>query len=211
MSQRVYSELVALSHTVKVTLAITDAAMEDAAKSFSPDLILCPFLKRRIPRSVWEKYNCIIIHPGITGDRGPSSLDWAIQNGDKYWGVTAIQASNEMDAGDIWASRKFSMELRSKASIYRQEVCDAALQCISDVIINHKDSKFRARSLNYNDKDIVGKLLPTIKQSDRSIKWEKENSEQIIRKIHAADMHAPTNSETFTNNCFLESNATIVA
>ena len=31
-----------------------------------------------IPESVWRRYRCIVIHPGIAGDRGPSALDWAI-------------------------------------------------------------------------------------------------------------------------------------
>jgi putative two-component system protein, hydrogenase maturation factor HypX/HoxX len=33
------------------------------------------------------------VHPGIKGDRGPSSLDWAIANHEKTWGVTILQAA----------------------------------------------------------------------------------------------------------------------
>ena len=41
-------------------------------------MIICPFLKERVPAEVWQRYRTIIIHPGPPGDRGPSSLDWAI-------------------------------------------------------------------------------------------------------------------------------------
>jgi len=49
-----------------------------AADSEQPDLILAPMLKSVIPEKVWRGYTCLIVHPGVKGDRGPSSLDWAI-------------------------------------------------------------------------------------------------------------------------------------
>ena len=48
--------------------------------------------------------------PGPKGDRGPSSLDWAIMDAEPVWGVTALQAVEEMDAGPIWASRTFPVD-----------------------------------------------------------------------------------------------------
>jgi putative two-component system protein, hydrogenase maturation factor HypX/HoxX len=38
---------------------------------------------------------------GIIGDRGPSSLDWALLLGLERWGVTVLQAEAEMDAGPV--------------------------------------------------------------------------------------------------------------
>jgi putative two-component system protein, hydrogenase maturation factor HypX/HoxX len=43
------------------------------------------------------------MHPGIKGDRGPSSIDWAIMENSREWGVTALEADAETDAGDIWS------------------------------------------------------------------------------------------------------------
>ena len=43
--------------------------------------IVCPFLKTVIPESIWAEHRCLIVHPGPKGDRGPSSLDWAIELG----------------------------------------------------------------------------------------------------------------------------------
>ena len=70
-----------------------------------PDLVICPFLRERVPAEVWRACPTIVIHPGPKGDRGPSSLDWAIMDAEPVWGVTALQAVDEMDAGPIWASR----------------------------------------------------------------------------------------------------------
>jgi putative two-component system protein, hydrogenase maturation factor HypX/HoxX len=53
-------------------------------------------LKIAIPEQVWSRYICVIVHPGIKGDRGPSSLDWAIANRERTWGVTILQATAEL-------------------------------------------------------------------------------------------------------------------
>ena len=58
------------------------AAMEAAVERHRPELIVCPMLKKIIPESIWTKHRCLVVHPGPSGDRGPSSLDWAIELGD---------------------------------------------------------------------------------------------------------------------------------
>ena len=55
--------------------------MVSAVGLFEPDLIICPFLRERVPVEVWGRYRTIIVHPGPKGDRGPSSLDWALLTG----------------------------------------------------------------------------------------------------------------------------------
>ncbi len=102
----------------------------EAVALHRPDLIVAPFLKRAIPEAIWRNHRCIVIHPGIRGDRGPSALDWAIMDGEREWGVTALQANGEMDAGDIWASVEFPMREATKASLYRNEVTEAAVQAL---------------------------------------------------------------------------------
>ena len=110
LSQRAWIELRRSGHDVRVQLATEERAMVEAVAGFDPDLVICPFLKERVPVEVWAHRRTVIIHPGPTGDRGPSSLDWAITEGAARWGVTALQAVEEMDAGPIWATRTFPVE-----------------------------------------------------------------------------------------------------
>ena len=77
---------------------------------------------------------CLIVHPGIRGDKGPSALDWAILEDAPRWGVTLIEARAEMDAGPVWAWREFPMRKASKASLYRREVAEAAVACVFEAI-----------------------------------------------------------------------------
>ena len=104
LCQRTHVELAALGHDVSIQLAINEQKMKECVALYEPDLIICPFLKEKVPADIWQNHTCIIIHPGIKGDRGPSSLDWAIMDHEAEWGVTALEAVEEMDAGDIWST-----------------------------------------------------------------------------------------------------------
>lgn len=90
LSQRAWIELTELGHEVEVEVVDSAAAMEAAVSTHDPQLIVCPFLKTMIPESIWRTRPCLIVHPGPRGDRGPSSLDWAIELGAREWGVTVL-------------------------------------------------------------------------------------------------------------------------
>ena len=98
MTQRVHAELADRGHEVSVELALGDEVMRDGVRRYDPDLIIAPMLTRAIPEDIWSARPCFIVHPGPMGDRGPSSLDWAIMGGAARWGVTVLQANAEMDA-----------------------------------------------------------------------------------------------------------------
>ena len=109
LSQRAYVELTERGHDVDVEVVDDAAAMEAAVARHRPELIVCPMLKTFIPEAIWRRHRCLIVHPGPLGDRGPSSLDWAIELGAREWGVTVLEATGEPDGGDVWATRRFPM------------------------------------------------------------------------------------------------------
>ena len=111
LSQRLYSELGTRGHQLSIEFDITGSVAEEAVALYRPELIIAPYLRRAIPASIWQRHVCLIVHPGIVGDRGPSALDWAIQGGERTWGVTVLQATGEMDSGPIWAAETFPLSL----------------------------------------------------------------------------------------------------
>lgn len=133
---------------MSVEFDINDRVSIEAVELFRPDLIVAPFLKRAIPQEIWANRICLVVHPGIRGDRGPSALDWAILNRERHWGVTVIQANGEMDAGDIWASVEFPMREATKASLYRNEVTEGAVTAVLSAVarLQQGDSR-RSRSI----------------------------------------------------------------
>ena len=148
LSQRLWIELGALGDEIRVCVVATDEAMIAAVSREVPDLIIAPMLKIAIPREVWSRHLCLIVHPGIKGDRGPSSLDWAIANHEKIWGVTILEAADEFDAGPIWASHEFALEADppAKSSLYRGQVTEAALRGVLEVVARIESGEFRSGS-----------------------------------------------------------------
>lgn len=185
MAQRAWIALDRLNHQVRVQIASDEKAMTEAVAEFQPDLIIAPFLKKKIPESIWKDHVCLIIHPGIPGDRGASSLDWAILNDEKEWGVTLLQAAEKMDAGAIWATRNFPMRRASKACIYRHEVTQAAMQCLVEAIENFQNPAFSPTPLN-TDPKIRGRWNRSTQLSDYQFSWT-DPMQDILKKINAAD------------------------
>ncbi len=82
LTQRLWAELARDGHDLTLELDVNDRVTEEAVALARPELIVAPFLKRAIPESVWRRQRCLVVHPGIEGDRGPSALDWAVQQGE---------------------------------------------------------------------------------------------------------------------------------
>src|SRR6266853_6222572 len=202
LSQRAFVELVDRGHTVIVVIASSEEVMLEAVECEHPDLIVAPMLKKVIPSSIWQKYLCLIIHPGIKGDRGPSSLDWAILQAHEEWGVTLLQANAEMDAGPIWASYTFSMRACSKSHLYRHEVTEAAIQGLLETIAKVESNTFVPEPLDYNREDVKGRLQASMKQADRAIDWS-EPSASILRKIRCADSYPGILDTVLGMQCYL--------
>jgi putative two-component system hydrogenase maturation factor HypX/HoxX len=187
LCQRAHIELDDRGHDVSVTLALSEEEIRKAVALFQPHLIICPFLKEKVPADVYRKTLCIILHPGIVGDRGPSSLDWAIMNEEREWGATALQADEEMDAGPIWATGVFPMRAASKASLYRREVTRVALDAMLKTVERVERGDFVPEPLDYSDPNVRGTLLPPMKQKHRWIDWRRDDVATILRKINGAD------------------------
>ncbi|MBK5511909.1 hydrogenase maturation protein [Pseudomonas sp. TH15] len=188
LTQRAWLELRQAGHSPSVVLFTDEDAVCEQIEHSGADLVICPFLKDRVPQQLWSnlKRPVVIIHPGIVGDRGASALDWAITHELERWGVTALQAVEEMDAGPVWATCEFNLPqgLR-KSELYNGRVSDAAILCIREVV-----EKFIAGfvpvPLDDTRHPVRGRLQPNMKQADRTFSWH-DCSRFIKRSIDAAD------------------------
>lgn len=186
LTQRVHVELQWREHQVSVCLSVSDQEMRSAVAAFQPELIICPMLKKRVPEDIWRHVTTLIVHPGIVGDRGPSSLDWAIQGQEPEWGVTVLQADEEMDAGAIWATRNFPMRAASKSALYREEVSTLALAAVMEAV----DKFARGGApvpLDYSQREVRGRWRDAMKMSARKVDFATDSTDDILRKIRAAD------------------------
>lgn len=186
LSQRASVLLGKLGHRVDLVLAGAGGELVDAVCAVDPDLVLCPFLTHRVPVQVWGRYRTVIIHPGPVGDRGPSSLDWAISDDVESWGVTALQAVEDFDAGPVWATRTFALPARGglggprKSELYNGPVADLAMALIREVVTKAADPGFVPAAPG------LGRVRPLMRQVDRAFEWGQDAA-SIVRRIRAAD------------------------
>lgn len=187
LTQRLFVELCEAGHELSIEFDINADVSREAVELFQPDLIVAPFLKRAIATAIWSQYTCLIVHPGICGDRGPSALDWAILNRESRWGVTVLQANEEMDSGDIWASVEFEMPSSSKAGLYHNAVTEAATEALLLAVKRFETGNFCPQPLDYSSRTVRGQLRPLMCQSDRLIYWQQDDTQTVLRKIRCAD------------------------
>ena len=201
LTQRLGAALQERGHEISIEFDIADSVAEEAVALFRPDLIVAPYLRRAIPESIWKRHVCLVVHPGIVGDRGPSALDWALQEGMAEWGVTVLQAEAEMDAGPVWATAEFPLRAAKKSSVYRNEVTQAATTAVLSAV-----DKFAA---GRNPTPLAawpaarGRLRPLMKQGDRSIDWRHDDSATVLCKINAADGFPGVADSLFGQPCHI--------
>jgi putative two-component system protein, hydrogenase maturation factor HypX/HoxX len=183
LSQRLHVDLRELGHVVSVALDIHDDMSREAVARFKPDLVLAPFLKRAIPVDIWRSVLTLIVHPGIRGDKGPDALDWAMLNGESRWGVTLIEAREDMDAGPVWAWREFPMRPARKSSLYRHEVTEAAVACVREALARLSTGQGPLMEANWGE----GRLRPAVPAERRRIDPLTMTAEEALAVIRASD------------------------
>jgi putative two-component system protein, hydrogenase maturation factor HypX/HoxX len=185
LTQRIHVELASRGHDVSVELDVHPDLTRQGIALFAPDVVIATFLKRAIPEDIWRSVRCLIVHPGIPGDRGPAALDWAILEARQSWGVTVLEAEAELDAGPVWASAGFAMRDAAKSSLYRREVADAAVAAVLEALGCIEAKQLPSPRMRADDPR--SHLRGPCRQSDRAIDWERDSSEIVLRKIRSAD------------------------
>ena len=186
LTQRVFAELGDRGHHLALETATDDEALRAAVDRHAPELILAPMLTTAIPRDIWSRHTCLIVHPGPAGDRGPSSLDWAIHDREQRWGVTVLQAGAEMDAGDVWASASCPVPPVDKSDLYRNEIADAALEAVLRAVERFASGRHRPRPQSAPDLRDAVRTRPYLGQDVRRIDWAADGTETVLRKLRAA-------------------------
>jgi putative two-component system hydrogenase maturation factor HypX/HoxX len=205
LTQRAHTELTDRGHHTDVVLATpgTHDTLRTAVHDTAPDLIVAPMLRTALPADIWQDRPCLIVHPGPPGDRGPASLDWAIETGADRWGVTVLQARAGMDAGDIWASVPFDVAPVGKSDLYRNEVADAAMAAVHLAVARYAEGAYKP--LRQDDPeaglDIVWR--DALRQDGRRIDWAADPTATVLRRLRAADSRPGVLDELYGQEFFL--------
>ncbi|MEU9337133.1 enoyl-CoA hydratase-related protein [Streptomyces sp. NPDC048290] len=206
LTQRTHTALRERGHWVAVHIAEgPDSAqgMREAVRAADPDLILAPMLTVPVPDDIWQDRRVLIVHPGPPGDRGPSSLDWALHESAQTWGVTVLQADKDMDAGDIWAHASFEVGACGKSELYRGAAADAALEAILLAVARFARGDYEPVPLDYGDPAVQGRLRPYHGQAFRAVDWTADDTATVLRKLRTADSQPGVLDELFGQEYYL--------
>ncbi|WP_338674891.1 enoyl-CoA hydratase-related protein [Streptomyces sp. SCSIO 30461] len=207
LTQRVHAELRDRGHRVAAETVVNGDAVRDAVLGHDPELVVAPMLKTAIPRDVWSVRTCLVMHPGPAGDRGPSSLDWAIHERATRWGVTVLQAGEEMDAGDIWATVDVAVPSASsvppvaKSELYRGEVSDAAVAAVLLAVDRFASGRYQPIPQTALREAV--RTRPYFRQELRGISWADDTTETVLRTLRAADSQPGVRDELLGSQWFL--------
>ncbi|WP_292657835.1 enoyl-CoA hydratase-related protein [Nitratifractor sp.] len=196
LSQAVFCRLADMGHEVCVVYAIHPEQIRQELLEHNPEIVLAPYLLRYIPPEVYTLRPTYIFHPGPRGDRGPDSLEHALSRSEGKWGAVWLEAAEALDSGDILAEAAF--EIRpgaTKASIYRQEVTQAAAALLPTLLAAHESGQRTSQ--------IEAPMHARFTQKERSIDWERDDTETIIKKINLSDSLPGVLDEIAGMPCYL--------
>ena len=191
LAQAVYCKLLELNHKVDVVYAGSLTKL-DEINSFKPNIILCPFLKHFIPKEIYENYPTFVFHPGVKGDRGAHSIEWALWEEKEIWGGVWLKANSIYDGGDIYAKDQFRLRDSCKSSIYRIEEKNIAVDLIDTLLYNIIDEKKEPQILN-----------PIRNKIDLTIEWENDTTQTVIKKINCMDSFPGVLDQILGIKCYL--------
>ncbi|MFF2807417.1 hydrogenase maturation protein [Streptomyces sp. NPDC058000] len=204
LTQRAHAELADRGHHLGVELVTRGTPLATLVPRHAPDLIVAPILTTAVPREVWSAWPCLIVHPGPLGDRGPSSVDWAVHLGAERWGVTVLQANEEMDAGDIWATVECPVPAVGKSDLYRNEIADAAIEALLTAVARFASGTHRPEPQHtLPAARLLGRPRPPLRQADRRIDWAADPTETVLRTLRAADSRPGVRDELLGGTWFL--------
>ena len=190
------------SYELDIAAVDSERDIQEAVERIQPDLVICPYLTKKIPPEVYKNYICWIVHPGIAGDRGAYSIDYALLDYEDWkpesekWGVTVLQASEEYDAGAIWSTKEFPLDAVTKSELYHTNVTRAAIDAIDNALECFKNPECMPISLK-NYPDARGHQQIPLKQKHRGFSWDHDSAKTIAQKINTASGQSGIKADLF--------------
>ena len=157
----------------------------DELSALSPDLFVLVSFAQMIPEALCDiaPYGCINLHPSLLPKyRGAGPIRGPILNGDKTGGVTIMQISPEMDAGDILLQKEIPLDPKETLKTYEEKAARIGAQLMLEAI-----GKIADGTVTYTPQDHEkATYLKKISKEDGLIDFSKP-AVRIERQIRACD------------------------
>ena len=154
-----------------------DATLQEL-KNLTPDVVAVVAYGKILPQKVLDvpTKGCINIHASILpAYRGAAPYQWAVLDGCKETGVTAMYLCREMDAGDIIAVSKTPIEENETAGELLDRLAVLGADLLSNVLSEFISGKPAATPQDSGNVSYAPMLDKTMNQID----WSKP-----VQKVH---------------------------
>ena len=163
---------------------------------WQPDLIVVAAYGNILPKTILDlpAFGCINIHASLLPKyRGAAPMQWAIARGETHSGVTIMQVSEELDAGDILLQKSVALKPDETGGSLHDTLAVLGAQALMEAMTLFKQGKFVATP---QDKAAVT-YAPLLKKEDGEIDWTY-SAVSIERRIRA--FHPWPSSYTWLGN-----------
>ncbi|WP_185868483.1 methionyl-tRNA formyltransferase [Blattabacterium cuenoti] len=153
-------------------------------KAWNPDLqIVVSF--RILPKKIWNlpKMGTINLHASFLPQyRGPSPINWAIINGEKYTGISVFFIEKKIDHGKIIIQKKINIEKEDTAGDLENKMKKISGKILHESIQSILNDNIK--TIDQKTKNIYFlKYAPKISSIECRIQWKHSSIESIYNKI----------------------------
>ncbi len=167
-----------------------------------PDLCIMAYVTDIVPQEMisYPKLGTIQYHPSLLPkNRGPSSINWAIINGEDETGISIFWPDKGLDTGPILMQKKVKIsEEDSVGSLYFNKLFPMGIEAILESIKKIKDGV--APKINQNEK--FSSYEGWCKETDTKINWNS-SYKKIHNLIRGADPQPGAHTIFKSNKIFL--------
>lgn len=120
ISNNLYDDMYLFNKPDCLFIKDKDALTYEYLKKINPKYVFFPHWSYIIPKEVYENFECIIFHmTDLPFGRGGSPLQNLIEREIYDTKISAIKCVKELDAGDVYLKKDFSLETGSAFEIYK--------------------------------------------------------------------------------------------
>lgn len=155
----------------------------EGLRQFEADLFVVVAYGEIIKKNLLEmpKLGCVNIHASLLPKfRGAAPIQRCLMEGDKETGITIIEMSPQMDAGDVLAIESLPIPAEMTFGELEPKLCDLSVKLILQTIRNFELGKVTKTPQDH----ALATLAPKITPEDEKIDWSK-TATQIHNQIRA--------------------------
>ena len=155
----------------------------DALRAWAPDLIVVAAYGRILPKTVLDlpRHGCINVHGSLLPKyRGAAPIQWAILRGEVVTGITIMQMTERMDAGDILLQRETRIGDDETYGELQTRLADIGAHALMDAIAQLHAGTLRAQPQHEEDMT----LAPMIAKENGRVDWTQPAA-VIARMVRA--------------------------